>query len=220
MQLNELEKGQSVSIQVIYNATQHEFPTEILESSKGPYVLAAPIMKQGKVVSFKSDKLYTNLIVNIPDSKPQIFYHVKVHALKDNSGQFMYQIVSDSSSCEYNRRSSFRCYIGLPASIRIGADHTAFESIIRDVSLTGFSFVMPYGSQVYDVGEPAHTVLSEFINEKKMRFSMHLFGVIVRREELDNGNTVYGCRLTSQVPGLEKYIMLKERLRIAKSRGM
>ena len=220
MQLDELERGQSVLIQVVIDATQHEFPTEIIETPKGQYVLAAPIFKQGKIISFQSEKIITNLIVNIPNEKPHIFFHVKVRALKTSNGQYMYQIITDSPSREFNRRGAFRCYIGLPTSIRIGVDHRALETTIKDISLSGFSFVMPYGADSYNAGEQVHTVLNEFINEKKMRFSMHLFGVIVRKEELDNGNNVYGCRLTSPVAGLEKYIMLKERLSIAKSRGM
>lgn len=219
MQLNDLERGQCVSIQVVIDATQHEFATEIIETPKEQYVLAAPIFKGGKIISFQSEKIITNLIVNIPNNKPHIFFNVRIRALKTANGQYMYQIITDTPSREFNRRGAFRCYIGLDTSIRIGADHRALETTIRDVSLSGFSFVMPWGSDSYNLDEPVHTVLNEFINEKKMRFSMHLFGVIVRTEELANGNIVYGCRLTSPVAGLEKYIMLKERLSIAKSRG-
>ena len=38
-------------------------------------------------------------------------------------------------------------------------------------------------------------------------------------QELDNGKILYGCRLTDRVPGLDKYIMAKERYRLRRTNG-
>ena len=50
-------------------------------------------------------------------------------------------------------------------------------------------------------------------------YSFHLYGLIARIQELDNGKVLYGCKLTGPVPGLDKYIMEKERLRLKSTNG-
>ena len=46
-----------------------------------------------------------------------------------------------------------------------------------------------------------------------------MYGLLTRTQELENGKILYGCRLNNPVPGLEAYIMKKERLRLKKSNG-
>ena len=70
-----------------------------------------------------------------------------------------------------------------------------------------------------EINQTIHTVFSDRIEETFQNFSFHLYGIIIRKDELENGKVVYGCKLNAKVPGLENYIMLKERLRIKNKNG-
>ncbi len=64
-----------------------------------------------------------------------------------------------------------------------------------------------------------HTVFNDQIEETRKSFSFHLYGVIVRKQEMENGLIVYGCKFNNKVPGLESYIRLMERIRLSNKNG-
>jgi len=69
------------------------------------------------------------------------------------------------------------------------------------------------------MGQIVHTVLNDNLEEIYENYSFQIYAIIVRKEELDNGKVIYGCLLNSRMPGLDKYIMTKERLRLQSTRG-
>lgn len=221
MLIEELTAGQNISIQVIMNAEQMEFPTTVIDPvPKRHGIYASPIMRGDKVVSFRGKGILTHLIVTFPDTKPQIFYNVIIQTMKSEDGSFSYLISTLSPSMAYNRRNAFRCFLGISSSVQVGMNNTAVDAVIRDVSLTGFSFVISSDEKQYADGSAVHILLNDHIDEKQENFSFHLFGIIVRSLELENNKTMYGCKLTNKIHGLERYIMLKERLRLNKSRNV
>lgn len=221
MKIEELTPEQNVSIVVVMDTEQIEFPTTVLDTlPKKHAIYAAPVMKDNKVISFRANGILTHLIASFPDAKPQIFYNVVVQTLKKEDSSYLYSVSTVSPSRELNRRSAFRCFVGVTTSVQVGLNHSALEATIRDISMTGFSFV-PYDSEKeFETGSTVHCVLNDMIEEKMEKFSFHLFGIIVRKNTLENDKIVYGCRLTSKIHGFEKYIMLKERLRLSKSRTL
>ena len=62
--------------------------------------------------------------------------------------------------------------------------------------------------------------MNDYVEETAERFSFNLYGLIVRSYELDPHRTVYGCKLNNPIPGLEKYLMTKERIRMKHAHGM
>lgn len=68
-------------------------------------------------------------------------------------------------------------------------------------------------------GQVIHTVLNDRIDEIAKNYTFQLYGLIVRKVELENGRVIYGCKLNNPVPGLENYIMIKERIRIRDSKS-
>ena len=103
--------------------------------------------------------------------------------------------------------------------MRIGLDKTTYDIIIRDVSLTGFSFVFCSFEQTTEVGKGIHLVLNDYLEETAENFSFQMYGTVVRVEEVENGKTIYGCKLVEKVRGLDTYIAKKERARMHNQRG-
>lgn len=219
MRIEELTPQQSITLLVIIKDQQLEFSSSVLECLPRKHmIIAAPILKDDKIISFNTKGILIHLIVTFPEQKPIIFQNVTVNTAKKDDNSFCYTISTLAESREFNRRGAFRCFMGMRIHIRVGSNSAAIEATIKDISITGFSFMVSSGSN-FTEGETVHAVVNDYIEEVAKKYSFHLFGVIVRHYQLENGNIVYGCKLTNKVVGLDGYIMEKERIRLHKSRG-
>lgn len=221
MYIEELEVGRTLTIQAVIGSDQLEFPVTILESlPKKHGIITSAILKDEKVLSFKAAGILTHLIVAFDENKPHVFYNVDIQILKSDDGNFCYFITTPAISKEFNRRGAFRCYVGLRASVQIGSNTTSMNTTIKDVSSTGFSFILPAEAKEFKTGSIAHIVLTDYLKETGENFKFPISGIIVRSYKMENGNTVYGCKLNAKVIGLDRYILVKQRLRLNKSRQM
>lgn len=219
MRIEELLPGQKVSLLVNINGQVLEFESAVQETyPKKHYILLDPVMREGKAISFRGKGIIVNLIVTIGNEKPHLFKNVTILLQKKPDGNLCYQVSTIAESVIYNRRANFRCFVGVPSSVQGGANRAAHPTVIRDVSYTGFSIICDAETD-FDPRHVLHTVLRDRIEETEENFSFHLYGRIARVQELDNGKVLYGCRLTDRVPGLDKYIMKKERYRLRRTNG-
>lgn len=221
MHIEELEVGRSLTIQVVIGAEQLEFPLTVLEVvPKKHGIFTTAILRDEKVLSFKAAGILTHLIVAFNENKPHVFYNVTIQTLKSDDGNYCYFISTPAPSKEFNRRGAFRCYVGLRGSVQVGVGTTGLDTTIKDVSATGFSFVLPATAKAIKAGSIAHIVLADYLKETGENFKFPLTGIVVRSYKMENGNVVYGCKLNAKVIGLDRYILVKERLRLNKSRQM
>lgn len=220
MKITDLSTGQSITIFVIIAGQQLEFES-VIESvnAKKHTVYTTPVMKNDKVISFKGPGVQTHILVQLPDTKPLIFRNAIIATMKKEDGDFCYGVTASGPAVEFNRRNSYRCSIDIPCILKFGVGHATFDVFIRDVSLTGFSFVFKAEGQTCSQNQMVHVVLNDFIEELFENFSFHLYGIVVRIVELENGKVIYGCRLTEKIRGLDTYIAKKERLKIQRQRG-
>lgn len=220
MRLTDLSLGQAMIISVHVGEQQLEFESELeLINAKKHIVYLAPIMKDNKLLTFTAKGILTDIIVNLPDSKPYVFRNMILNAMKKEDGTFCYGVLDNAEGMALNRRGAFRCSIDCNAILRIGTMHKTYEIIIRDVSVTGFSFTFNGAEEgSCDEGQTVHCVLNDFLEETYDKFSFQLYGMIVRKVELENKRVIFGCQLTSPVKGLDSYIAKKERLRLHQQR--
>lgn len=219
MRIEELTPQQPITLLVIAKDQQLEFSSTVLDVLPRKHlIVAAPVMKDDKIISFQGKGILVHLIASFPDHKPHIFQNVTIRTAKKDDQSLCYTITTVAESKEFNRRGAYRCFVGIDTSIRVGMNHSAIEATVKDVSATGFSFATDVEREFQD-NEAVHAVLNDYIEETAKSYSFHLFGVIVRHFQLDNGKMVYGCKFTSKVVGLDRYIMEKERLRLQRSRG-
>ena len=219
MRIEELLPGQKVSLMVNIGEQILEFDSLVQESHpRKRYILLDPVMNGNKAISFKGKGIVVNLIVTIGDEKPHLFKNITILLQKKLDGSLCYQVSTVAESVIYNRRGSFRCFVGIQSSVQGGANRAAHPTVIRDISHTGFSVICDADAN-FEQRYVLHTVLRDRIEEMEQNFAFHLYGTIVRVQELDNGKILYGCRLTDRVPGLDKYIMAKERYRLRRTNG-
>lgn len=219
MQIEDLAPEQPITLLVVAGDQQLEFSSTILEVlSRKHTVLATPVTKDDKVIAFNGKGILIHLIVTFPDEKPHIFQNVTIRTVKRKDDSLCYTITTIAESKVYNRRGAFRCYIGIDTHVRIGANRGAVDAILKDISMTGFSFTTSCEKE-YAENDMVHAVINDYIEETCHSYSFHLFGTIVRHYPLENGYMVYGCKFNTKVSGLERYIMEKERIRLQKSHG-
>lgn len=220
MHIEELLPEQKVTLQVSVNGSILSFDTKVQEVSiKKQFILLDPIMQGDKGISFKGQGITVDLIVSYSDEKPHIFQDISILLQKKQDGKLCYLVTCTQESMAFNRRENFRCYIGVPTFIQCGGSKNPHDVIIRDVSYTGFSVVCSPEVSL-ERGHVIHAHLRDRIEETSANYSFNLYGLVSRMQVLPNGNVLYGCKLNGRVPGLDQYIMAKERYRLRKTSGL
>lgn len=220
MYLEEMTAGFGVTFYVnIGNTQQLVFESKITEvDPKKHYVFTEAIIKDDKVLSFRGKGVVVDMVVAIPDDKPLLFQNISMETLRLSDNSYCYNISAPKEGVGYNRRGSFRCFVGNRAILKGGKDLQEYEVIIKDVSTSGFAITC--GPELELIPDQlVHVLLEEYIEDVNQNYSFHLYGLMVRKQELDHGKVVYGFRLNNHVGGLENYVTQKERLRIKKARG-
>lgn len=217
MRIEEIKEGQKLTLLVNVNGEQLTFDTMVEQNiaNKG-MILVKTIYVDGKIVTFKGSNLTVDLLVTPENDSPQIFKNVNISLVKKFDGSLSYSISSIASSKVYNRRNSFRCFVGIPTSVQKMLNTVPYDAVIKDVSVGGFALVVP-SELKFEKDQVIHVVLNDFIQETSEKFSFHLYGLVVRSEELEKNRTLYGCKFNKKVIGIENYIMKKERVRLKKS---
>ncbi len=220
MNIFELTPGQSITIFVNTPEQKLEFGTTIAEVyPKKKVLLAAPIYLNEKLLTFRGDNLAFDVLVCPEDgATPQIFKNVDIKLVKKPDGSVWYNLFTVANSKTYNRRGAFRCAIGMSTTVQCGTNRVPYDAVIKDISTTGFSFVLPITAKV-EPNVVVHMIVNDYIEETAERYNFNLYGLIVRSYELDPHRMVYGCRLNSPVIGLDKYLMTKERIRMRNVHG-
>ena len=211
MQIDDLTAGLSLSFLINLNTEQLQFESKILEVYPHRHTLLAQgVFTDDKIISFRGKGLIVDLIVTLPEDKPQLFKNVTTNVVKLSDGTLCYTVSSIAGSKTYNRRQSYRCYIGIETAVQCGLNRAAHDAIIKDISYNGFSVVSREDLKL-EVNQTVHAVLNDHMDETAENFNFHLYGLVARIQELENGLFLYGCRLNNPVPGLKQYIIKKER---------
>ncbi len=219
MYLNELIEGEKVTLLVAVNGETLTFDTMVSQvSPTKSLVLVNVIYVDGKIVTFRGANLTIDLVVAPISDTPQIFKNVAISLVKKFDGTLAYSISSIASSKNYNRRNSFRCYVGVSTSVQRMLNTVPYDAVIKDVSAGGFSLVVPQDVKLEN-NQVVHVVLNDYLDELAEKFSFHLYGLVVRTEDMEKNRVLYGCKFNQKVVGLENYIMKKERLRLKRSSG-
>ena len=185
MQIDDLTAGLSLSFLINLNTEQLQFESKILEVYPRRHTLLAQgVFTDDKIISFRGKGLL--------------------------DGTLCYTVSSIAGSKTYNRRQSYRCYVGIETAVQCGLNRAAHDAIIKDISYNGFSVVSKEDLKL-EVNQTVHAVLNDHMDETAENFNFHLYGLVARIQELENGLFLYGCRLNNPVPGLEQYIIKKER---------
>lgn len=216
MRIEELKPGQELTLFVSVNDNTLVFTSRVQEiNPRRHMIFADAVFQNSKPISFRGKGVILNVLAAVGDDKPQLFKNVSNTLLRRSDGTLCYGLTTIAESVTYNRRQNFRCYVGIETSVQVGTNRAAHEAIIRDVSSNGFAVVCDSNVK-FPAGSLVHVVLNDQIDGFGEKYYFHLYGLVARIQELENGRTVYGCRLNNHVAGLDAYLMKKERNRLKK----
>ena len=180
MQIDDLTAGLSLSFLINLNTEQLQFESKILEVYPHRHTLLAQgVFTDDKIISFRGKGLIVDLIVTLPEDKPQLFKNVTTNVVKLSDGTLCYTVSSIAGSKTYNRRQSYRCYIGIETAVQCGLNRAAHDAIIKDISYNGFSVVSREDLKL-EVNQTVHAVLNDHMDETAENFNFHLYGLVAR----------------------------------------
>ena len=145
------------------------------------------------------------------DKAPIVWKGVGCSVVK-TKGRVLYKVIASGAGFEVNRREAFRLFVGLEGIARVGTNRRAMDVILKDLSDTGFAFVVDH--EIEDA-----TGLSVRLVFKDFDRNYDLTGFIVRLVKVEEEKYVYGCRMTMRNQLINHYISMKQRQMLANHSG-
>lgn len=213
MYLYEIDKESAIQISVGIGFQTLEFDTKISEIGE-QCVYADPIIREDKMVGFSTKGLVLRVFaVNQSDLRVYQFNNVKIRNIKTAEDKTYHEITCLTPGKIVNRRAACRVWLGFDAVAQIGLNKKTYNVIVKDISVTGISFICTEDVKV----EPDMVVHLTFEDEvSKIRFSIG--AIVVRSEEADHRKTIYGCRMNQESSAISKYVNEKQREKLRATR--
>lgn len=213
MLLQEIDVGSKATILVRIGSQTLTFDTSVQEPAEDG-VLTEPIYRNDKLIGFKTKGLIITVqICNVSDEKVYEFNNVEILNVKTKDGEIHHKMVCKNPGKQINRRTAVRVWLGIEGVARVGVNRTAYNVIVKDISVSGISFIL-HKDMGIEPGEMAHITF----NDVDARTKFSLSAIIVRTAEMEDGRVLYGCRLNQESPAISKYVTDKQREKLKASR--
>lgn len=198
MTLAELNKGQSIIVQMIWGERNIEFSADVIETvDKGVYV--TPFMHQGAPLDLTIDshsKVVCNIFADSTDTGKRVSWRNVELSTLDRNGRKIYQITTSGYNHMANyddRRKHDRIVIHKDGKVYDPGTKERVQIKIYDISDIGISFFaapafQPSANQIM-------ITFTDIVNDKS--FNMKVECVVVRTRE-SNGLRFYGCRVVGE----------------------
>lgn len=204
MTISDLQEQRPVTLVVTVGLKSKDLATSIAEVHKD-YVLLQPILVDGRTVGFGA-----SCTIDLLYLQEQVVYawHSVELPLVKIKGTTYYKVTLEGEAKPYNRRGSFRVYIGETMTITVfqSSGPQPFNVLVRDISETGFGFV---SKEEYETSRTIRLTIP--LTDRK---TLVLSATIVRRDFIeDKGTYSYGCKFVEPNAVLSSYLMAKQRER-------
>ncbi|MBQ8189439.1 MAG: PilZ domain-containing protein [Lachnospiraceae bacterium] len=204
MKLGELEVGTEIDIEVKIGGKEWLFHDTILQFIKG-VALMEPLSYEGKIINIAGDDVGVSVYVNDDEDIPMQFRGCVVKNLRLKDKTYL-AIACNNEGKRVNRRNAFRIFVGEDGYIEpIGSEIKRLNVVVRDLSLTGFSFV----TDVHDWDENIRILWLNF--DGRYGEKMRLQGSVVRTAEGERERLIVGCQIVKCANDLETYVSFKQR---------
>lgn len=200
MQIADIPAGADIELEVRYSGHTMSFRSEITYI-KNSSILITPIKVNDQTIGF-SDKCQLNLIIK-SEGKVFIWENIYVKLVKFD-GEIYHKIDLIGSGKPYNRRNSYRMYVGedMPLYVNTPSGPIAISVLVKDISETGVAFI---SKDEIDIDRIIRLKL------KDNNTFLSLSGVIVRKDFLPNLNSyLYGCKFNEKNNQLGKFIAKRQ----------
>lgn len=145
----------------------------------------------------KFDNIDMEMIYTSSEGYPYIWHKAKVVYFKGN-----YVLQVKGEGIRYNRRCTYRVGVSRNAKLHT-LDGRRHRTIVKDVSLTGFSVTDRVGDLKFQPGDIATLVFED------LGHVIDLLGSVIRVEEHEN-YTIYGFTIQRSCKDLPSYITSKQ----------
>ena len=205
MQVNEITEGDKIIVMVSDAAGR----TASFESQARMLVdgnlLVDPFLQNGTVIGFGKGNLAIDMLVVIEDQSPQLFKNVTIHRIS-YMDQIYHMITTSAVGVKMNRRSHYRLFLGEDAKVMIG-QYPVVTGVIKDISVGGFAVVIS-SSNKYEISK--HMRVRVSFTDTRSSSTFDLSGRIIRKLDLENNTTLYGCVLDHESNAIGKFIATRQ----------
>lgn len=202
MRLAELPVGANILFDVSIHKHDLEFPSEVIEVHDN-FILTKPVMSKGKVVGLGGEDVSVGMAYLRNEKSPVVWKGIGCSVVRVK-GRVLYKVIASGAGFEMNRREAFRLFVGIDGIAQVGTNRRALNVILKDISDTGFAFVVDHEIDNAD-NAPVRLVFKDFDR------SYNLMGFIVRTVKVDEDKYVYGCRMSMKNQLISHYINMKQR---------
>ncbi len=202
MTIQDLEEERSVTLVVTVGLKSKDLSTTIAEVHSN-YILLQPILLEGRTVGFGNSCIID--LLYLQEKTVFAWHSVALPLVKTKIGTY-YKVELEGEAKPYNRRGSFRVYVGETMAITVfqSSGPQSYNVLVRDISESGFGFV---SKEEYDTGRTIRLTIP--LTDRK---TLVLSANIVRRESNeDKGTFSYGCKFVEPNSYLSSYLMTKQR---------
>lgn len=202
MHIKDIPENSQIAIIASIDKIYMEFTSRVVGVRAGGVVVEAIKTDDGKSVSLASDKIKLDVsYVDDEEKSPFIWKNITSSYVKIGKN-FYHILFQDSEGKRENRRGAFRLFIGEDAYLNLLSKAVNVPVILKDISTTGFAFVFREELPINKFCS-----VSCVIDNCKLVLS----GFIVRKQPMENGNIIYGCKMEKFSKELERFIAKKQR---------
>ncbi len=168
------------------------------------FVILDAIREQDMLINFNAEGV-TNSLVYIKDEKPLIWHGVTIKNLRLPVYGSIHIIVSEKESVSYNRRQSYRVFLGVEGAVKRTETDEPKTVTVKDLSEGGVAFVTK-GKEEYQKGDILYISFQAEPNGSTFNLSL----VVIRQDHMPDGRVTYGCRLKNRSELVSKFITKKQ----------
>ncbi|MCR4650929.1 MAG: PilZ domain-containing protein [Lachnospiraceae bacterium] len=213
MYLREIPPDTSITLSVGIGVKVLEFNTKVAQVFD-TCIYTTPIMQQDKMVGFNTKGLVLSIIVPAEEEgKAFQFMNVKVRNVKTPEGELYHEISTFNEGKVINRRGACRVWLGNDGIASIGLGGEPVDITVKDISTTGISFICSDKIELKD-----NTVVHLSFRDPDTGTKFEIGAIVVRKQEMDRGRVLYGCKLNQESNAISKYINDKQREKLKRAR--
>lgn len=209
MKLEDLQKGQSVTLEIVWNDTKTEVPSKIVGKVKDKLLLK-PYSYNGITIKMVSGQL-SDMIFNLysigEDKKRQGWNGIDITSLA-YQGELYYAVTTkafNKVSTNRERRDNPRIPIGQFGYIIDEYGRHGIEIRVEDISNNGILISMPFGNTI-----PSNLIEIEWSDTVYGRKFTVFVKARYRREFMKDRRMMYGLEISSPDKNFIMYLLSKK----------
>ena len=203
MEIYELTTAHKMSITIANARTNISLNSNIVfvEDNK---LYVEPFVYEGAILNFDSTNVSISMIAYEEEKSPYLWQIV--HIAKEVRDNTTYHVISSNlSGVKINRRENFRLFLGIDATATLMGGRP-IQVIVKDISSSGFAVLVDMNNPI---SVHKNDIMQLEFSDKAFEEDFVLHGRVVRMDKTDK-YLLYGCRLVSENPAIDKYIANKQ----------